>query len=98
METVSIRKLYNQFKKCPEYETLSYPYFKFLLMKKLDSINVPGKSLVFTFNRGFYYHDYFQVKVSILNILKAMKISKEEFIEQYKGRRYITILSGEFDG
>lgn len=79
METVSIKKLYNQFKESPQYEILSYPYFKYLLMKKLESINVPGKSITFSFDKG--YHNYFQVKIDVLDILKAMKISKEEFIE-----------------
>ena len=83
METVSIRKLYNQFKKCPKYETLSYSYFKFLLMKKLESIRAPGKGISFTFNPGRDFH-FFRIRVNILDILKAVGISKEEFIERYK--------------
>ena len=84
MEVVSIRKLYNEFKKCPDYEKLSYPYFKFFLMKRLEKAKAPGIFLVFSFNRGLHYHDYFQIKVPVLDILKAMKIDKSEWFSWHR--------------
>lgn len=82
MEVVSIRKLYNQFKKSPYYEVLSYPYFKFLLMRRLEGVEAPGKTMSFIFDPGRYH--YFQLSVNVLDILKAMKISKKEFTTRYK--------------
>jgi len=85
METVSIKKLYNQFKKCPDNEGLSYTYFKYFLMKRLEKAKAPGKSLGFVFDPGIG-RGYLQLSVSAFSILEAMKISQGEFIERYKKR------------
>ena len=81
-EIVSIRKLYNEFFKNPEAEKMSYSYFKYFLMKRLEKAKAPGMYLVFTFGSG--YHNYFTLKVRILEILRAMKISKDEWFSWYR--------------
>jgi len=86
METVSLRKIYNQFRKCPDYETLSYSYFKYALMKRLEKALVPGKSMNFVFDSG-QYPRYLQLSIDILDILKAVKISKKEFLKIYEERK-----------
>jgi len=82
MEIISIRKLYNEFFKNPEAEKMSYSYFKYFLMKRLEKARAPGLFLTFTFARG--YHDYFSYEVRVLDILKAMKIDKAEWFSWHR--------------
>lgn len=91
----TVKKLYNQFKKSPHYKKLSYPYFKFLLMRRLEEMPVPGKAISFVFDPGRAYH-YLQLNVSVLDILKTMKISKKEFIARYREKE--KGVSGVLDG